>query len=184
MNTSIVIALPKIEDAKKIRGILTRHGFSVAMVCSTGANALSGISELDGGVLICGYRLSDMYYRDLLENLPEYFELLLLGSAKVIREAPSSVLCVEMPMRAVDLVNTVNMVLTQIERRWKKERKRPKPRSWKEQNYISNAKMLLMQRNHLSEEEAYRYIQKCSMDSGTNMVETAQMVLMLLYDSV
>ncbi|MFR6582545.1 MAG: ANTAR domain-containing protein [Ruminococcus sp.] len=28
-----------------------------------------------------------------------------------------------------------------------------------------------MERNHLSEEDAYRYIQKCSMDSGTNMVE-------------
>ena len=53
----------------------------------------------------------------------------------------------------------------------------------KEQNYISNAKMMLMQRNHLSEDEAYRYIQKSSMDSGTNMVETAQMLLMLLYES-
>mgnify|MGYP000296722938 CR=1 FL=1 len=57
-----------------------------------------------------------------------------------------------------------------------KDKKKPKQRSWKEQNYISNAKMLLMERNHLSEDDAYRYIQKCSMDSGTNMVETAQMV--------
>ena len=63
-----------------------------------------------------------------------------------------------------------------------KEKQKPKVRSWKEQNYISNAKMMLMQRNHLSEDEAYRYIQKSSMDSGTNMVETAQMLLMLLYD--
>ena len=37
-----------------------------------------------------------------------------------------------------------------------------------------------MERNHLSEEEAFRYIQKSSMDSGTNMVETAQMILMLM----
>ena len=66
--------------------------------------------------------------------------------------------------------------------RKRKEKKKPKARSWKEQNYISNAKMMLMQRNHLSEDEAYRYIQKSSMDSGTNMVETAQMLLMLLYD--
>lgn len=44
--------------------------------------------------------------------------------------------------------------------------------------------MMLMQRNRLSEEEAYRYIQKCSMDSGTNMVETAQMLLMLFYDEL
>ena len=29
----------------------------------------------------------------------------------------------------------------------------------------------------MTESEAHRYMQKCSMDSGTNLVETAQMVL-------
>ena len=182
--SSIVIALPKIEDARKIRTILIRHGFSVASVCSSASNALSAISELESGILICGYRLSDMYYRDMAENLPKSFEMLLLASARVINEAPSSILSVEMPMKTGDFINTVNMMLTQIERRLKKEKKKPKPRSEKEQNYISNAKMLLMQRNNLTEDEAYRYIQKCSMDSGTNMVETAQMVLMLMFDDV
>lgn len=184
MNTSIVIALPKIEDAKKIRTILIRHGFSVASICCTGSNALASISALDCGILICGYHLPDMYYRDIAACLPSYFELLLLASARVISEAPSSVLSVEMPMKASDLVNTVDMMLSQIERRIKKDKKKPKARSWKEQNYIANAKMLLMQRNHLSEDEAYRYIQKSSMDSGTNMAETAQMILMLLYDEI
>ena len=37
-----------------------------------------------------------------------------------------------------------------------------------------------MARNNMTEEEAHRYIQKCSMDSGTNMVETAQMVLSIM----
>lgn len=184
MSSSIVIALPKIEDAKKIRTILNRYGFSVAAVCCTAARALSSISELDSGILICGCRLPDMNYRDLAGCLPDYFELLLLASARVLSEAPPSVLSVEMPMRAGDFVSTVNMMLAQLERRWKKEKKRPKPRSWKEQNYISNAKMLLMERNHLGEEEAYRYMQKCSMDSGTNLAETAQMILMLLYDGI
>ena len=44
--SSIVIALPKIEDARKIRGVLERHGFAVASVCSTASNALSSASEL------------------------------------------------------------------------------------------------------------------------------------------
>lgn len=184
MSSSIVIALPKIEDAKKIRTILVRHGFAVAAVCNTASHALSTISELDSGILICGYRLADMYYHDLKECLPKGFEMLLLASARVISEAPASVLSVEMPMKASDLLNTANMMLEQMERRARKEKKKPKVRSWKEQNYISNAKMMLMQRNHLSEEDAYRYIQKCSMDSGTNMVETAQMLLMLLYDEI
>ena len=176
--SSIVIALPKIEDARKIRSVLERHGFAVASVCSTASNALSSASELGSGVLICGHRLPDMNYLDLAECMPRDFEMLLLASARVICEVPPSILLVEMPMKASDLVNTVSMILMQ-----RREKKKPKLRTEKEQNYISNAKMMLMQRNHLSEDEAYRYIQKSSMDSGTNMVETAQMLLMLLYES-
>ena len=37
-----------------------------------------------------------------------------------------------------------------------------------------------MNRNHMSEEEAHRYLQKCSMESGTNMAETAEMVLSVM----
>ena len=184
MNSSIVIALPKIEDAKKIRSILCRYGFSVTSVCNTGAAALAGMSGMDAGILICGYKLMDMHYRDLLDSKPDYFELLLLGSQRVIEEAPNSIITVEMPLRVSDLVNTVDMMVTQLERKLKKLRNKPKQRSQKEQNDILNAKLLLMERNHLSEEEAYRYIQKSSMDSGTNMVETAQMILMLLNDEV
>ena len=53
-------------------------------------------------------------------------------------------------------------------------------RSQKETRIITKAKELLMERNGMSESEAHRYIQKCSMDSGTNMVETAQMVISLI----
>lgn len=181
---SIVIALPKIEDAKKIRTILCRHGFSVAAVCTLGSHALANISELDCGILICGSRLSDMDYRDLAESLPNYFEVLLLASRRVLESAPDGLLSVEMPMKVSDFVNTVNMMLSRLERQQKRAKKKPKLRSWKEQNYIANAKLLLMERNHLSEEEAYRYIQKCSMDSGTNMAEAAQMVLLLMIEEV
>ena len=182
--SSIVIALPKIEDARKIRSVLECHGLAVASVCSTASNALSSASELGNGVLICGHRLPDMNYLDLAECMPKDFEMLLLASQPIIDEAPNSVSTVQMPMKASALIDTVNdMILMQQERKRRKEKKKPKLRSEKEQNYISNAKMMLMQRNHLSEDDAYRYIQKSSMDSGTNMVETAQMLLMLLYES-
>ena len=100
MSSSIVIALPKIEDAKKIRTILNRHGLTVASVCSSVSNALANISELDSGVLICGYKLTDAYYKDALDDLPQYFEMLLLASQRIIDEAPNSVSTVQMPMKA------------------------------------------------------------------------------------
>ena len=39
------------------------------------------------------------------------------------------------------------------------------------------AKSLLIEKNGMTEEEAHRYLQKRSMDNGTNMVETSYMVL-------
>ena len=108
MSSSIVIALPKIEDAKKIRTILNRHGLTVASVCSSVSNALANISELDSGVLICGYKLTDAYYKDALDDLPQYFEMLLLASQRIIDEAPNSVSTVQMPMKASALIDTVN----------------------------------------------------------------------------
>ena len=36
-----------------------------------------------------------------------------------------------------------------------------------------------MSRNHMDENEAHRYLQKCSMENGSNLVETAQMVISL-----
>ena len=49
-----------------------------------------------------------------------------------------------------------------------------------EQEMIAEAKALLMERNNMTEEEAHRYLQKNSMDSGTNIVETAEMVLSIM----
>ena len=59
----------------------------------------------------------------------------------------------------------------------KREREKPNKRSSADQGVINQAKSLLMEKNGLTEEEAHRYLQKRSMDNGTNMVETAYMVL-------
>ena len=61
--------------------------------------------------------------------------------------------------------------------RRRKRRAQPKIRDEGEQAVIARAKEVLMERNHMTETEAHRYVQKCSMDSGTNMVETAHMIL-------
>lgn len=180
----VIIALPKQEDAKRIRKILIQHGFTSTVACTTAAQALIEVNKYPAGLVISGYKLPDMHYTELAECLPKFYELLLMGSANVVSSAASGIMAVTMPVRIYDLVNTVEMQLAQIERRLKKEKKKPKSRNEREQNYIKNAKQILMERNHLTEEEAYRYIQKCSMDSATSMVETAQMILTLIYDEV
>ena len=82
-----------------------------------------------------------------------------------------------MPLKVQDLMSTLEMMCMNQERRKKKLRARPKQRSEAEKRVLWEAKTVLMERNHMTEEEAHRYIQRCSMDSGTSLTETAQMVL-------
>ena len=74
-------------------------------------------------------------------------------------------------------MSTVEMMCTAQMRRKRKLRSKPKKRTEAEQRVLREAKEILMERNHMTEEEAHRYIQKCSMDSGTSLPETAQMVI-------
>ena len=52
--------------------------------------------------------------------------------------------------------------------------------SAEEQGILRRAKALLMKRNHFTEPEAHRYLQKTSMDTGRTMMESAHMVTMLM----
>lgn len=178
--TNIIVVFPKPEDAKSIRNILVRNGFQVAGVCFTGAQAMAQADGLSDGIIICCYKMADMIYSELHENLPSDFEMILIASRQWLAECEADdIVRLEMPLKVGNLIETVGMLVENIERRKRRRKNRPRVRSEEEENLISKAKGLLMERNHMTEEEAHRYIQKCSMDSGTNMVESAQMVLSL-----
>lgn len=91
----------------------------------------------------------------------------------------SGIIGLAMPLKVHELVNTIDMLSQGIVRRRKKRKQKPAVRDEKEAAVIESAKQLLITRNNMTEEEAHRYLQKHSMDNGTSMVETAQMVLAL-----
>lgn len=179
--TSIIIVFPKIEDGKSIRNLLVRHGYDVAGVCTRGSQVLNNIDMMSSGIVISGYKFSDMNYLELKTSLPDGFDMLLLASPRVCGECEDQdIICVTMPLKVQDLVSTMEMMCMNQTRRRKRMRSRPKQRSEEEKQILWKAKEILMERNHMSEEEAHRYIQKCSMDSGTSLTETAQMVLAMI----
>lgn len=175
----VMIVFPKIENGTYIKRILQQNGYEVCAVCTTGAQALQHAQELSGGIVVCGYRFADMAYMELREYLPEQLAMLLVASANACEHAGGQdVVCLRMPLKVHELLSTMHMMSASIV---KKKRKGGgnAGRSKEEQAILRDAKGLLMERNHMTEEEAHRYLQKRSMENGVGLVETAQMVLLM-----
>lgn len=180
---NIVIAFPKTEVALNIKKILLKSGYPVTAVCTTGAQALQSLNGLEDGVLVCGYRFVDMMYEELYEYLPKDFQMLLIASASAVMEREvDNLVCLSMPLKVHQLLETLEMMDYTIARKRKRMRAQPKERSEEERRILDQAKGVLRNRNGMTEEEAHRYLQKRSMDNGTGLVETAQMILSLMGD--
>ena len=178
---NIIVAFSRPEDGKSIKGILVRSGYDVAAVCMSGSQALSAAEDLSGGILVCGYRFEDMMYDELRQCLSASFEMLVLASPSRWNGVQTQgVVCLPMPLKVHNLLSTLDMMVQAQQRIRRKLRSRPKERSKEEQDLINEAKALLMERNNMTEEEAHRYLQKNSMDTGTSMIETAQMILTIM----
>lgn len=176
--TNIIVVFRKIEDAKNIRNILVRNGFNVTAVCSSGIQAVSQIDNLKNGIVICGYQLTDMYYTELKESLPNGFMMLLMAKASVLPELrDNDIVCLTMPTKLKELLDTVTMLERTVQADIKKRKAKRLNRTGEEIRIINEAKAILMTRNNMTEPEAHRYIQKSAMDTGTDIVETAHMVL-------
>ncbi len=179
--TNIVVAFSKQGDAQNIKNILMRNGFQVVAVCTSGGQALSSLEDLNSGIIVSGYLFGDMMYQEIRDCMPMGFDMLLVASpSRFGGGMPQDMVCLPMPLKVHDLVSTLEMMCRSQIKKKRRMGRESGQRSERETRLIEKAKELLMERNNMSETEAHRYIQKCSMDSGTNMVETAQMVISLI----
>ena len=152
-------------------------------VCTSGSQVLSQADDLRGGIVVSGFRFGDMTCRQLSGQLAPGFDLLLIASPiKWSGENMGEIVCLPTPFKVCDLISTVRMIEKMQVERHRQKRSQPVKRSEEERWTIDRAKEVLMERNRMTEPEAHKYLQKCSMDSGTGLVEAARMVLSLFRD--
>ena len=179
---TVLIAMPKSDDSLRIEGLIQGYGLMVdTKVCNTGAEILRVANDRDAGVVVCAKRMRDMSYGELMDYLPESFGMIVLTKDASIETFTQRMVKLMLPMRTSDLISSIEMFLFDCIRP-RKKKKPPAKKSDADKQIIEKAKLVLMDRNGMTEPEAFRYIQKSSMDSETNMVETAQMILLLIHD--
>lgn len=114
-----------------------------------------------------------MGYEELHEYLPASISMLLLTKDVRTDLFSSNIIILQMPFKTADLANSIRMLLPEGYKR----KSRPVARTDGDRLTIDKAKHLLMDRNNMTEPEAYRYLQKNSMDMGRTLSETAHMIL-------
>lgn len=177
---NIIVAFPKVENAKSIKNILIKYGYQVNAVCTAGARVLQYADALGEGIVVCAGKFQDMMFMQLREHLPTSFQMLVVASPNQWEEGTADgVICLSMPLKVHELVSTLEMMSHAFVRRRRKSPHTSR-RNEEDRQMIEKAKEVLMARNNMTEEEAHRYIQKSSMDSGTGMAETAQMILSMM----
>ena len=171
----VIIAYAAQAGAQKIRMALQSAGIPVLSVCSTASAVLAAASKRGReGIVISGFHLPDMAATEMVQLLPrDYSVLLLLAAAQEGAAVPESVTTMRLPIQRQRLVKAVYTLCASHGKR----RPRPAEKSAAEKESIRLAKERLMQAQQLTEAQAYRYLQKMSMDMGWKMEETAKLIL-------
>ena len=173
---AIIVAMPKITDSQRIADIIKNSEIPNELItCATGSEVLRKVEDMDVDLVVGTKAFSDMGFEELVNYLPMNVKYVLLTKDSTLNYFSDNLVKLMMPFKPSDFVNTLRMLLPDFIFH---TRRRPK-RSEEEQRTIDEAKQVLMDRNEMTEPEAFRYIQKTSMDTGRTMLESAQMILML-----
>lgn len=171
----IILAFEGEKSAARIRDIIESAGLAGCVICRSAAEVKRLVQKQHVTTVICGYKLRDETAETLLEDLPISCSALVIAVQDMLDMIVSDdIFKLAAPASRGDLLSCVQMLL-QMGRRI--DRYIRPQRSQEDQSLVSRAKEFLMERHGMTEEQAHRFLQKKSMDSGVKLAQTAQEVL-------
>ena len=175
MMDKVIVAFESDKSCWRVKEILETSGTAACIVCKSADQVKRAVNKQHITTVVCGYKVSDESAEGLFEDLPPTCAMLMVAVQGMLDLCQSDdIFKLASPVSKGDLIASVRMLL-QVGHRLEKFVK-PR-RSAEEKAVIDQAKQLLMERHGMTEEQAHRFLQKRSMDSGAKMIQTAQLVL-------
>ncbi len=176
--SSILVANSNEDSAKKIAAVLRSGGLNVSGVCSAGSQVINFTNRhYQGGVVVCSEKLKDMPAVGLPKTVSQNYDFVFILRSQLPPASDMAVCSLYMPLNRVELFSTVNMLLDLSGYTSLSVKKMIASGTVNDKEVIESAKNLLITRNHLTEAQAHRFIQKKSMDNGKKMAETALIIM-------
>ena len=168
----IILGFSKDETAQKMVRMLSGSGFTAAANCHSKAEIIRIANELPARPVIMGFKLADATVNEVYEDLPHDTPLIsLIRADQQPLISYDEIFVMPLPINHAQLLSGLDVLMGGIRRR-----KKPK-RSDDEKKIIELAKQVLIEKHMMSEEQAHRFIQKRSMDTGSKFADTAKFIL-------
>ena len=168
----IIVASANARAAEHVKTILQDGQLFVNKVLTTGRDILAYASYHCDALLVLG-RLNDMSAVYLAQCLPSGYDIvLLLPSGEPQTVYMSNLVTLYMPLDRAEFLDTVKLLAATSAQKNTQSAKR----SEGESEILREAKKVLMNRHHISEQEAHKLLQRRSMETGLKMVELAAII--------
>lgn len=171
----IIVAFESDETRHRISDMLESGGMPPSFSCSSGAEAIRAAAQTPGVIVVCGFKLIDMTADELAHTLGgEGIILVMARPTQLELCEQEGIFKLAFPITRSDLLASLRMLRQISEKLTVSTRQR---RSSQNAALVSKAKQVLMSNNHMTEEQAHRFIQKKSMDTGSRLEDTAQLII-------
>lgn len=184
---TITVAMQNEQAAEKIKYALQRNGYAIGDMCASGNEALRKVRTSPPDILLVNFEMPDVTGLEVATIIGDEN----LCSVILFITNTQSDFCVSIvedyditlflkPINRIALLSTIDTVLQNRRRMGRMERELNQlKQGLEDRKAIERAKGILMKRKCISEGEAYRRIQKMSMDSRVAMRDIALKIVEL-----
>ncbi len=175
LSNNVFVVFGGDKTANKVAAMLKTGGIYPNAILHTGASLLAALNQYDEGVVVCGTRFKDTVLLDILDFIPDIFHVVTVGTMDHLDDLPNDrVFKLSVPLDRTDLIYSVSMLMNINNHRALIHNQF---RTENEEIIIQQAKAVLIHKYHMTEEQAHRYMQTKSMNTGEKMINIARLIL-------
>lgn len=183
-NFRILLGSSTLRAGGQIKSLLLQKGFNVDGICTSGNMIIRKCRMTKPELVILNYELSDTNGAEVAkiicgEKISKVILLCTLQQYNFISTWADQLglICMQKPIKPGEFIQTVLNEQNNSSKVSSSNKKSAGGRRIEEKRIIDKAKQILMKEHNLLEEEAYRKIQKDSMDSKMSMVNMAKIII-------
>ena len=170
----LILAFTKEETTARIRRMLEGSGYTVRAAAHSAPELYRHLANADDVLVVMGYKIGTDTVDDVFDALRRGQKLMSVVKAERQDMIDNEeIFVLPLPINRERLLSSIEVFLGAI----KRETKRTSRRSGDEEEIIERAKLYLMEKYRMTEQQAHRFIQKRSMDTGAKFIDTARQIL-------